>query len=85
LDEETTVQALIGRALNDLLERSGFGRPASEKVLPRGGRRASSFGGRRKCERRRNPDGKSYAGTAGTRFAGLSHVMRLFQCFCVED
>jgi hypothetical protein len=37
LDEETTVQALIGRALNDLLERSGFGRPASDQVLPRGG------------------------------------------------
>jgi hypothetical protein len=37
LHEGTTVQALIGRALNDLLERSGHGRPASETVLPRGG------------------------------------------------
>lgn len=32
----TTVQALMGRAFNDLLERHGFGRPASEAPLPRG-------------------------------------------------
>jgi hypothetical protein len=37
LHEGTTVQALIGKALNDLLERSGHGRPASETVRPRGG------------------------------------------------
>lgn len=37
LKEGTTVQALIGRAFNDLLERAGHGRPASETVLPRGG------------------------------------------------
>ena len=37
LQEGLTVQALIGRALNDLLERGGHGRPASEAVLPRGG------------------------------------------------
>jgi hypothetical protein len=37
LQERTTAQALLGRALNDLLERHGFGRPASELVLPRGG------------------------------------------------
>jgi hypothetical protein len=37
LREETTVQSLIGRALNDLLEQAGLGRPASETVLPRGG------------------------------------------------
>ncbi len=36
LQQGTTVQALIGRALNDLLERHGMGRPASEAVLPRG-------------------------------------------------
>jgi hypothetical protein len=37
LQEGTTVQALIGKAFNDLLERAGLGRPASETVLPRGG------------------------------------------------
>ena len=37
LQEGTTVQALIGRALNDLLEKHRLGRPASETVLPRGG------------------------------------------------
>lgn len=37
LQEGTTVQALLGKALNDLLERAGLGRPASETVLPRGG------------------------------------------------
>ncbi len=36
LKEGTTVQALIGRALNDRLESHGLGRPASETVLPRG-------------------------------------------------
>ena len=36
LRQGTTVQALIGRALNDLLEKHGFGRPASEQALPRG-------------------------------------------------
>jgi hypothetical protein len=47
LQDGTTVQALIGRALNDLLERAGRGRPASEAVLPRGGA-AHSRGGRRR-------------------------------------
>ena len=37
LREGTTAQALIGRALNDLLEKHQLGRPASETVLPRGG------------------------------------------------
>ena len=37
LQEGTTAQALIGRALNDLLEKHRLGRPASETVLPRGG------------------------------------------------
>ena len=37
LREGTTVQALIGRALNNLLDQAGLGRPASETVLPRGG------------------------------------------------
>jgi hypothetical protein len=36
LKQGTTVQALIGRALNDLLDRHGMGRPAGETVLPRG-------------------------------------------------
>ena len=37
LNQGTTVQALIGQALNNLLEPHGLGRPASEVVLPRGG------------------------------------------------
>lgn len=48
LQQGTTVQALIGRALNDLLERAGHGRPASEAVLPRGG------AAHRRGERRRS-------------------------------
>ncbi len=34
--EDTTVQVLIATAINDLLEKRGFGRPASEAMLPRG-------------------------------------------------
>ena len=37
LKDNTTVQSLIGRALNDLLEQAGLGRPASQAVLPRAG------------------------------------------------
>jgi hypothetical protein len=37
LREGTTVQALVAHALNDLLERAGLGRPASEAMPPRGG------------------------------------------------
>jgi hypothetical protein len=37
VEQDTTVQALLARAINDLLERNGKGRPASEAPLPRGG------------------------------------------------
>ncbi|CAH2603443.1 conserved protein of unknown function [Rhodovastum atsumiense] len=35
--QDTTVQALLARAINDLLEHHGHGRPADEAVRPRGG------------------------------------------------
>ncbi len=37
LEQDTTVQTLLARAINDLLEKHGHGRPASEAPLPRGG------------------------------------------------
>lgn len=37
VEQDTTVQLLLARAINDLLERHGRGRPASEQPLPRGG------------------------------------------------
>jgi hypothetical protein len=37
LEQDTTMQTLLARAINDLLEKHGRGRPASEAPLPRGG------------------------------------------------
>jgi hypothetical protein len=37
LEQDTTVQSLLARAINDFLEKNGYGRPASETPLPRGG------------------------------------------------
>ena len=37
VDQDTTVQSLLACAINDLLEKHGRGRPASEEPLPRGG------------------------------------------------
>ena len=37
VEQDTTVQSLLARAINDLLEKNGRGRPASEEPLPRGG------------------------------------------------
>ncbi len=37
LEQDTTVQLLLARAINDLLERHGEGRPASETPPLRGG------------------------------------------------
>lgn len=34
--QDTTVRALVAKALNDLLEANGYGRPASEEKVPRG-------------------------------------------------
>ena len=35
--EDVTVQHLLCRAINDLFEKYGLGRPADETMLPRGG------------------------------------------------
>ena len=37
IKEGVTVQHLLCRAINDLLEQHGCGRPADEVMLPRGG------------------------------------------------
>ena len=37
VDRETTVQSLLAQAINDLLEKHGYARLASERPLPRGG------------------------------------------------
>jgi hypothetical protein len=36
-EQDTTVQVILAHAINDLLEKHGRGRPASEAPLPRGG------------------------------------------------
>ena len=43
LQQDTTVQALLARAINDLLEKHGRPRLASEALLPRGGGCATSL------------------------------------------
>jgi hypothetical protein len=37
LEQDMTVQSLLARAINDFLEKHGYGRLASETPLPRGG------------------------------------------------
>ena len=37
VEQDTTVQSLLARAINDLLEKHGRGRLAGEEPLPRGG------------------------------------------------
>ncbi len=67
VEQDTTVQGLLARAINDFLEKHGRGRPASEEPLPRGG--AAQLA--RADAARADAAGASVAGEATTTGSGV--------------